>query len=152
MPTAVLMFIGVSPGPTAGGVKTTTVVVILLFIISYVKRTSGSFIFKRSITEDLVKKASTVFFINFSLIITAITLITLSQSLELSDVVLETVSAMGTVGMSSGITRDLTGFSQIVIIILMYCGRIGSLSFALSFSEKRKKLNIKYPSEDILIG
>lgn len=150
--TALLMFIGGSPGSTAGGVKTTTVVVILLFIVSYVKRTSGSFIFKRSITEDLIKKASTVFFINFSLITTAITLITLSQPLELSDVVLETVSAMSTVGMTSGITRDLTAFSQIIIILLMYCGRIGSLSFALSFSEKRKKINIRYPSEDILIG
>ncbi len=150
--TAVFMFIGGSPGSTAGGVKTTTVIVILLFILAYVKKKPSSFIFRRSITEDLVKKASTVFFINFSLIVTAITLITLSQPLELSDVVLETVSAMSTVGMTAGITRDLTGFSQIVIIILMYCGRIGSLSFALSFSEKRKKLNIRYPSEDILIG
>lgn len=150
--TTVLMFIGGSPGSTAGGVKTTTVVVIFLFILSYVKRTSGSFIFKRSISDDLIKKASTVFFINFTLITTAITIITLSQPLELSDVVLETVSAMSTVGMTSGITRDLTSLSQVVIILLMYCGRIGSLSFALSFSEKRKKLDIRYPTEDILIG
>ncbi len=150
--TTVLMFIGGSPGSTAGGVKTTTVVVIFLFILSYVKRTSGSFIFKRSISEELIKKASTVFFINFTLITTAITIITLSQPLELSDVVLETVSAMSTVGMTSGITRDLTSLSQVVIILLMYCGRIGSLSFALSFSEKRKKLDIRYPTEDILIG
>ena len=150
--TSVLMFIGGCPGSTAGGVKTTTVVVILLYIIAYVKRTSGCSAFKRNITDDLIKKASTVFFINSFLIITAITLITLSQPLELSDVVLETVSAMSTVGMTSGITRDLTAFSKVVIIMLMYCGRIGSLSFALSFSERRKKLNIRYPSEDILIG
>ncbi len=150
--TSILMFIGGSPGSTAGGVKTTTVVVILLYIIAYVKRRSGCSIFRRNITDDLIKKASTVFFINSFLIITAITLITISQPLELSDVVLETVSAMSTVGMTSGITRDLTAFSQVVIIMLMYCGRIGSLSFALTFSERRKKLNIRYPSEDILIG
>ncbi len=150
--TAVLMFIGGSPGSTAGGVKTTTVIVILLFIISYVKRTSGSSMFKRNISDDLIKKASTVFFINFSFIMTAATLITLSQPLDLSDVILEVASAMSTVGMTTGITRDLTAFSQVIIILLMYCGRIGSLSFALSFSEKRKKLNIRYPSEDILIG
>jgi trk system potassium uptake protein TrkH len=150
--TSLLMFIGGSPGSTAGGVKTTTVIVIILFVVSYVKRTSGCSVFRRNITDDLIKKASTVIFINSLLIISAITLITLSQPLELSDVVLETVSAMSTVGMTSGITRDLTSFSQIVIILLMYCGRIGSLSFALSFSERRKKLNIRYPSEDILIG
>jgi len=150
--TTLLMFIGGSPGSTAGGIKTTTIVVIILFVISYVKRTSGCSVFKRNITDDLIKKASTVFFINSLLIVTSITLITLSQPLELSDIVLETVSAMSTVGMTAGITRDLTAFSQVVIILLMYCGRIGSLSFALSFSEKRKKLNIRYPSEDILIG
>ena len=150
--TAILMFIGGSPGSTAGGVKTTTFVVILLFIFSYIRRTKDCRIFKRSISDDIIKKASTVVLVNFSLIMTAITVITLSQPLALDDVLLETVSAMSTVGMTSGITRQLTCISQIMIISLMYCGRIGSLSFALSFSEKRKIADIRYPSEDILIG
>lgn len=150
--TAILMFIGGSPGSTAGGVKTTTIIVILLFILSYIRRTKDCRIFKRSLSDELIKKASTVVFVNFSLIMTAIMIITLCQPLALDDVVLETVSAMSTVGMTSGITRQLTSVSQITIILLMYCGRIGSLSFALSFSEKRKIADIRYPSEDILIG
>ena len=150
--TAFLMFIGGSPGSTAGGVKTTTVLVIFLFILSYARRQRECRIFKRSLSNELVKKASTVTFVNMSLILVAITVITLSQTLALDDVLLETVSAMSTVGMSTGITRELTVISKIMIMILMYCGRVGSLSFALSFSEKRKIANVRYPEEDILIG
>ncbi len=150
--TVFLMFIGGSPGSTAGGVKTTSLLVILLFVLSYVRRQKECSIFKRSLSNELVKKASTVIFVNMSLIIIAMIVITLSQPLALDDVLIETVSAMSTVGMTSGITRDLTVISKIMIMILMYCGRVGSLSFALSFSEKRKISNIRYPEEDILIG
>ena len=150
--TTLLMFIGGSPGSTGGGVKTTTFAVIFLFVLAYARRHKECRVFKRSISNEIIKKASTVIFINLSLIILAIIVITLSQPLALDDVMLETVSAMSTVGMTSGITRDLTAISKIMIIVLMYCGRVGSLSFALSFSEKRKIANIRYPEEDILIG
>ena len=150
--TNILMFIGGSPGSTGGGVKTTTVAVIFLFILSYIRRQKDCRVFRRSLSDDLVKKASTVIFVNFSLVIFATTAITLMHPFAFDDVLLETVSAMSTVGMTAGITRDLNALSKIIIIILMYCGRIGSLSFALTFSEKRKVPDIRYPSEDILIG
>ncbi len=150
--TCILMFIGGSPGSTAGGIKTTTVVVIVMFIIAYITRHKDCTIFKRRLSDELVKKASTVLFVNFSLAILASIVITLCHPLPLSDVLVETFSAIGTVGMSSGITRSLGAVSKIVIIVLMYCGRIGSLSFVLSFSEKRKTSNLRYPTEDILIG
>ena len=75
-----------------------------------------------------------------------------TQGLDLRDVLLETFSAISTVGVSAGITRDLTLISQAVVILLMYCGRVGSLSMALSFSEKKKILPYELPEEKILIG
>ena len=147
-----LMFIGASPDSTGGGIKTTTFAAIIFFMFSYVKKEKGCHAFKRSLEDDLIKKASTVFFINLSMAVVATMLISIIQNFSFLDIALEVFSAIGTVGMSSGITRELTVFSKIIIIILMYCGRIGSLSFALSFSERRKIPDIRYPKEKIIIG
>lgn len=150
--TMILMFIGGSPGSTAGGIKTTTVAAIVFFIISYVKKEKGSNVFKRRIDDDLIKKASTVFFINMSLSVAALLVILLNQSFSLSDAAFEVFSAIGTCGMTTGITRDLNLLSKLVIIFLMFCGRVGSLSFAASFLEKKKVPDVRYPTEDIIIG
>lgn len=150
--TMIFMFIGGSPGSTAGGVKTTTVAVIVFFIVSYIKRDKSFVAFKRSVRNDTIKRASTVFFINLSLAVIAIIVILLNQQLNFMDVAFEAFSAIGTSGMSTGITRDLTLLSKIVIMLLMFCGRVGSLSFAMSFSDRKKVADIRYPSEDITIG
>lgn len=150
--TMMLMFIGGSPGSTAGGIKTTTFAAIVFFIVAYIKKQKGCNVFNRRIDDDLIKKASTVFFINISLVLGALLLITLNQNINPTDAAFEIFSAIGTVGMSTGITRELTVLSKLVVIFLMFCGRVGSLSFAVSFLEKRKPLDMKYPAEDILIG
>ena len=74
------------------------------------------------------------------------------KNLALSDIAVEAFSAIGTVGISTGVTRDLNGLSRLVIIMLMYFGRVGSLTFALSFSESRKRAKIDYPVEQITVG
>lgn len=148
----ILMFIGGSPGSTAGGIKTTTVLVLLLYVRANIKRTRGVNIFKRRIDDDAIKRASAVASTNLLLALAATLLICGNQSLDLRDVLLETFSAISTVGMSTGITRDLTLLSQLAVIILMYCGRVGSLSMALSFSEKKKISPYELPEEKILIG
>lgn len=150
--TIILMFIGGSPGSTAGGVKTTSFAAIFFFIFSYIKRQKSCHVYKRGLENDLIKKASTVFFINLSLAITALLVILLHQDFSFLDAAIEVFSAIGTVGMSAGITRDLSVASKLVLIALMYCGRVGSLSFALSFSESKKVADIRYPTEEILIG
>ena len=71
---------------------------------------------------------------------------------NMSDVFFETCSAIGTSGMSTGVTRSLNSFSRIVIILLMYCGRIGSLSFALAFTRSNRKPHVQLPAERITIG
>lgn len=150
--TIILMFIGGSPGSTAGGIKTTTVVVMFICMFASIKRTTGYNIFNRRLEDGVVKKATAVFMTNLSLILLACLIISGVQELALSDIMFEAFSAMGTVGMSTGITRELNLVSRVVIIFLMYCGRIGSLTFALVFAERKKAPPVQYPMEKITIG
>ena len=150
--TVFLMFIGGSPGSTAGGIKTTTFVVIIVYIISTLKHTQGCNIFNRRLEDDAIKKASSVFCTNLFLAVTAAFIICGMQMFPLEDVLLEVFSAMGTVGMSTGLTRELNVISKLIVIMLMYCGRIGSLTFALSFTEHKTIVKIRQPVEKINIG
>lgn len=150
--TIMLMFIGGSPGSTAGGVKTTTIAIMLLYVRSTIKRTYGVNAFGRRLEDDTIKRASVVFSINLMLALSAALMIMAIQPLPMPDVLFETFSAIGTVGMTTGITRDLVPLSRILIIILMYCGRIGSLSFALAFTQKKKVAHVQQPVERITIG
>ncbi|WP_320977921.1 TrkH family potassium uptake protein, partial [Hungatella effluvii] len=135
--TIILMFIGGSPGSTAGGIKTTTLVVLLLCVHSNIKQTYGINIFGRRLENDAVKRAGTILTINLLLAVTASLAIMAIQPLGFSDILFETFSAIGTVGMTTGITRALHPISRCIIILLMYCGRIGSLSFALAFVQSK---------------
>lgn len=150
--TVILMFIGGSPGSTAGGIKTTTMVVILLYIWSNLRNKKGLNIFGRRLDEDSVRKASTVFFINLILATTCAAIICGLETFALSDILVEVFSAIGTVGITIGITRDLCTISKVMLIILMFCGRIGSMSFALSFTEKKQNTSVQLPVERITIG
>lgn len=150
--TVILMFIGGSPGSTAGGIKTTTMMVILLYIWSNLRNKKGLNIFGRRLDEDSIKKASTVFSINLLLATVCAMIVCAIEPLPLSDIMMEVFSAIGTVGISTGITRDLGMVSQSLLILLMYCGRIGSMSFALSFMEKKKSMPVQLPAERITIG
>ncbi|WP_077610506.1 TrkH family potassium uptake protein [Clostridium sp. Marseille-P2415] len=150
--TIILMFIGGSPGSTAGGIKTTTLFVLLMCVYSNIKQTYGVNIFGRRLEEEAIKRAGTILTINLFLALTASLVIMAIQPLGFSDILFETASAIGTVGMTTGITRDLYSVSRVIIIILMYSGRIGSLSFALAFVQSQRKVHIEQPVEAINVG
>ena len=150
--TILLMFIGGCPGSTAGGIKVTTIAVLILYIKSTLTRTDGVNVFKRRLTNDAVPKATTVFTLNLFLAAIAALAIAAISSLGLTDIVFEAVSAISTVGMSCGITSQLGAAGLIIIAALMYLGRVGSLSFAMSFTDKKKLAHIKLPQENINIG
>lgn len=150
--TILLMFIGGSPGSTAGGIKTTTFAVMILSALATIRNSYGTNIFRRRLEEDVIKRASTVFTINLSLAVTAAVILVALQPLPLDDVLVEVVSAISTVGMSSGLTRELCTLSRVVIIFLMYCGRLGSLTFALSFARKKDVPPVQQPAEKIVVG
>lgn len=150
--TIILMFIGGCPGSTAGGIKVTTLVVLLLYLKSTLSRADSVNIFGRSIQKEAVLKAASVFTMNLFLSMVATFLICSLQNLDLTAIIFEVVSAISTVGMSTGITSGLTIPGKIIIILLMYIGRVGSLSFAMSFTDKKKLAHVRQPAEPISIG
>jgi trk system potassium uptake protein TrkH len=150
--TAVLMFIGGSSGSTAGGVKTTTFAVLLLFLAAGIRKQRCAYAFGRRIPDDALKGAAVIVFTNLLLGLTGALVICGVQNLPLSDVMFEVLSAIGTVGLSTGITRSLGVLSRLVVILLMYSGRVGSVSFAIALLERRAAPPVTYPEEAVTIG
>ena len=148
----ILMFIGASPGSTGGGIKTTTLMVILMYTLAGVRHARSANIYGRRLEEDALHKAIYVFFVNLIFVILGTIAICSVQNLELTDVLFEAFSAMGTVGISTGITRELEVFSRLIIIFLMYCGRVGSISFAVALMERKAAPPVTMPLEKITIG
>lgn len=150
--TAILMFIGGSPGSTAGGIKTTTLVVLVVYVKANLRQNANCNVFHRRLHEDTIRKASTVLCTNLFLAVIAILILITVQPIALTDALFEVVSAIGTVGMSTGLTRELGTVSKIIIIFLMYCGRIGSMTFALSLRGHKAVAPVREPVEQITIG
>lgn len=151
--TVFLMFIGGSPGSTAGGIKTTTLAVIAMSTFNGITRRQSKGIFGRRLEKDAIHKASSVVFTNMSLAIFGIiTILAIQPEMDIGDVIFECASAIGTVGMTTGITRDLATASRLVVAFLMFCGRVGSVSFALALMEKKAAPPVKNPREKITIG
>lgn len=151
--TMFLMFIGGSPGSTAGGIKTTTIAVMLLYTFASVRHEQDAHFFGRSLDEDVLQKAVTVFMFNLLFVIAgALFICGLQPEMAATDIFFEIFSAMGTVGMSTGITRGLRPISCYIIIFLMYCGRVGSVSFAVAVLEKKARPPVTFPKEKITIG
>ncbi len=150
--TIFLIFIGGNPGSTAGGIKTTTFLMIFLFVWANFRGKKNCNLFGRRLDEAGIHKASVVFGTNLMLALLITFIISAVQNLPMLDILFETFSAIGTVGMTTGITRALSSLSRILIIFLMYCGRIGSLSFAMSIFENKKEPPVLQPVEKIRIG
>lgn len=150
--TIILMFIGGNSGSTAGGVKTTTIAVILIYAVCGLRGHQHATVFGRRLEEDSLKKATYVFFTNLLLALCGTLVICGLQSFDVLDVMLECFSAIGTVGMTTGITRELNAVSKLVIIFLMYCGRVGSISFGSALLERRALPPVTAPAENITIG
>ncbi|MCI8419550.1 MAG: Trk family potassium uptake protein [Oscillospiraceae bacterium] len=150
--TIILMVVGGGPGSTAGGVKVTTVAVLFVHTVAGIRREQSANAFGRSIGDSALKQATSVLFTNVALALAGAVVISLVQSLPLAELLFETFSAIGTVGMSTGLTRSLAPFSQAVVIFLMYCGRVGSISFAVALLEKKALPPVTLPQEDLVIG
>lgn len=148
----ILMFIGGSPGSTAGGVKTTTFAVLVLSAFTSARRSNDITVFKKRLEERTARQASAVVVTYVLVIALAVMIICAIEPFSLTEVVFEVVSAMGTVGVTMGITPQLSVASRYIIIILMYAGRVGGLTLMLTLAEKRKQVAVKRPAEQVLIG
>lgn len=150
--TIILMFIGGSSGSTAGGIKTTTTAVIIISLISSIRGRKCVSVLHRSIGDGAISRAAQVASANLILFLAGTLIILGVQDLGFTDVLFETVSAVSTVGMSTGVTRDLNTLSSVVVALLMYCGRVGSISFAMALLERPNEPPVKYPEEEIIVG
>lgn len=150
--TMVLMFIGAGPGSAAGGIKISTFAVVMFAVAAYMRGREDVDIFHRRLEPMLVRRAFCTAMFYFMLVMTGVVVICIAQPFPLDDVAFEALSAMGTVGLSTGITRDLNTLSRLVIILLMYSGRIGSLTVIISVSDKRKAVLLRNPVDRIIIG
>ena len=146
------MVVGGSPGSTAGGVKTTTVAVLAVCTFSSFRGSRSPTAFGRRLPDGALRKSATILFFNAGLALGAALAICAIQPLPLVDVLFETFSAIGTVGMTTGITRALGGASVWIVALLMYLGRVGSVTFAVALLEKRARPPVSYPEEQITVG
>ncbi|MCD6412748.1 MAG: Trk family potassium uptake protein [Elusimicrobia bacterium] len=149
---SILMFIGASPGGTGGGIKTITFFVIILLALSHIKNRESITIFRRSIPSFFARRAVTIFLYASALVAAAFAVILFFENFPFENLLFETVSAFGTVGLSTGITPHLSNASKFVIIILMFMGRLGPLTIALAAIGAGEKVPISYASERIMLG
>ncbi|MGP3777370.1 TrkH family potassium uptake protein [Halanaerobium saccharolyticum] len=148
----VLMFIGASPGSTGGGIKTTTFGVILVTMKNMITGKEDMEIYNRRFEKQIVYKAFTITMLAAGLIILVTTLLLVIEDFQFIDALFETVSAFGTVGLSTGITGQLSDISRVLITITMFAGRVGPLTLAVAIGEKQRKGIYHYPTEKVMVG
>lgn len=150
--TIALMLIGGSPGSTAGGMKTTTIAVLFATVFSVFGRRQETQMFGRRVENQTVRNALALLMMYLTLFVVGGTAISLFEGLPLGDCLFETASAIGTVGLTVGITPTLHAFSKLVLIFLMFLGRVGGLTFIFAALSGRKGNLSKYPQEKITVG
>ncbi|MFJ7975937.1 TrkH family potassium uptake protein [Peribacillus sp. JNUCC 23] len=150
---SVLMFIGGSPTSVGGGIRTTTFALNILFIYHFAKGNRDIKVFKRELHQDDIMKSLAITLLAIVMCFTSVVAISISDPYhQLIEIVFEVCSAFGTVGLSMGITPDLSIFGKFVLMVLMFIGRIGLTSFLFIIGGKKKETNYHYPKERVIIG
>lgn len=151
--TMALMFIGGASGSTAGGIKITTFLLLIMVVWAFVRQKEDINVLNRRIPHDLVYRALAISIIGIALIFTAVLLLELTEEhIPLMHLAFEAVSAFGTVGLSLGVTPELSASGKVIIMTLMFIGRLGPLTIAFALTNQSKKQKIRFPEEKILIG
>ncbi|RBP46647.1 TrkH family potassium uptake protein [Garciella nitratireducens] len=151
----ILMFIGGSPGSTAGGIKTTTIGVLMVTVVSVLQGKEDIEIFKRRVAFNVIRKALSIIMISFFLVVIITMLLSSTEEASFMEILFETVSAFGTVGLSLGITSSLSTIGKIIIMITMFIGRLGPLTIGYAIVKrqgKKGKRNYRYPKGHIMVG
>jgi Trk-type K+ transport system membrane component len=148
----ILMFIGGGSGGTAGGLKITTMTVLVFIVLSEVRNTRAVNIGKRRLPRSVHRQAITLLFLYAALLIGSVVVLQLLTNFETDNLLFEASSALGTTGLSTGITADLPAAAQILIMFLMFIGRVGPTLVASSLAVRIGKGFIQYPKERPTIG
>jgi trk system potassium uptake protein TrkH len=154
--TVILMFIGASPGSTGGGIKTTTAALIFMTVISVIHGRDDTEIFKRKMNKSLIYRAIAITGISFLIVVLVTMILSITQKEQFSFIayLYEATSAFGTVGLTMGLTPNLTSIGKVAVLLTMYAGRVGPLTLALAFAHKQQISSsaIKYPEDKIPVG
>jgi len=148
----ILMFIGASPGSTGGGIKTTSFAVLIKHIFSVLRGIKDTSLFKRKIRNDIVTNVVVLTAISLIWITFVVLILSFTENFEFIKIFFETISAFGTVGLSTGITSGLSVAGKIIITLTMFLGRVGPLVLGFSLLKSERQNGYSYPEEEILIG
>lgn len=149
----ILMFCGASPGSTGGGVKTTTIAIIFATVSSIIRGKDEVILFNRRLEHGLIIKALAIFCVAASFIVVATMILCLTENFSFIRILFEVTSALATVGLSTGITADMTVCGKVILILMMLMGRVGVLTFLMAIAMRTgRKPRIGYPSGRIGVG
>jgi trk system potassium uptake protein TrkH len=152
MVVILLMYIGGAPNSTSGGIKLTTAVTVMASLRTYIMGKSRVELGWNTVPGRTVRKAFIVFLVSILLIFFILFLMTMTEDQPFLDILFEVVSAFGTVGLTRGITPDLSLAGRIMIIVVMFAGRIGLFTFAVAMSEERDDISYNFPETNIMVG
>ena len=148
----ILMFIGASPSSTGGGIKTSTAAVLILAIWALIRGRNDAECFGRRIPKEYIYKAFSVMFISFMLVVIVTMALTITENAGFINILFEVTSAFGTVGLTTGITPNLSLPGKLWLILTMFAGRVGPVTLALAIAMRVQKAQIQYPDGKIMIG
>lgn len=150
--TVLLMFVGAGSASTGSGIKLSTFIILLLTTITILKGGEEVSLFGRRIKSNAILRAFTLTMISFLLVFVAIFILTITENGSFIAIIFEVVSAFGTVGLSAGLTSELTTIGKFVIMFVMFVGRLGPVTVASILIARKENSLLRYPQEDVFIG
>jgi trk/ktr system potassium uptake protein len=147
-----LMFVGTGPASTGGGVRVTTLALLVLVVLAAARGGEEVGAFRRRIPRQLAQKALAVLSLSALLVISATLVVMISDGLRLVPAIFEVTSAFGTVGLSMNVSQGLSPFAKLIVTGVMFWGRVGPITLILALSARQKRAKYVYPQEDIAIG
>lgn len=149
--TMVLMFIGAGSASTGSGIKVTTFIIVLLATLAFLRGKEEVVVFNRTIKKSIIVRALAIIVVSLLTVTIGLFVLTITENQPFLSLLFEVISAFGTVGLTLDLTPHLTASGKVVIMILMFIGRIGPLAFAFVFATRKESV-VKHPSEDIFTG
>lgn len=150
--THVLMFIGGGSGSTAGGIKVTTLAVLLLAIVTEIRGDEYIRVHRRELPVSIIRVAVAVLMAGAVVVLTAVVLLTWATGADLQTTMFEVLSAFGTVGLSTGLTATAPDAGKGILLAVMFIGRVGTITFATGLAIRQQKTLYRFPSERPIIG
>nr|WP_195573827.1 TrkH family potassium uptake protein [Paenibacillus sp. 1001270B_150601_E10] len=148
----ILMFIGGSPGSTGGGIKTTTFAILICAVIAMLRGQEDAVLFRTRLSKDQILKALTIIFLALIMVLSVSMLLAMTEDQPFLNILFDTTSAVATVGLTMGMTVELSDFGKLVFCLAMFIGRVGPLTLAYAMNRRSTRSRFRYPEGKIMIG